>query len=80
MVWEGEYVRPLFRMVFSSGWSGIHECIQADRKDMIGKGDLSILVFNHSLLQLVVCIDLEYYKYTIALCTSNTIYFIIYPY
>lgn len=45
MAWEGEYVRPLFRRIFVSEWSGIHKCIQAN-KDMIGKGDISILEFN----------------------------------
>ena len=46
MVWEGEYVRPLFRRIFASEWSGIHECIQVNRKDTIGRGGPSILAFN----------------------------------
>jgi hypothetical protein len=46
VAWEGEYMRPLFRRIFASEWSGIHERIQANRKDMIGKGDSSILAFN----------------------------------
>lgn len=46
MAWEGEYVRPLFRRIFASERSGIHGCIQANKKDMIGKGDPSILAFN----------------------------------
>lgn len=44
MAWEGEYVRPLFRRIIVSEWSGIHECIQANRKDMIGKGDRKSVV------------------------------------
>jgi hypothetical protein len=46
VAWEGEYVRPLFPMIFASGLSRIHKCIQANRKDMISNGDLSILAFN----------------------------------
>ena len=38
MAWEGEYVRPLFRRIFASEWSGIHECIQVNR--MVGEAHL----------------------------------------